>query len=251
MRVAILGGTGTAGGALARELVRRRHAVRLLSRRPPRTPVEGTEHAVVDVATGAGLPGALEGADGVVDAVNATRHAERVMLAGTRRIAAAAAEAGVGHLVGLSIVGCDRTPLAYYRVKTEQERVIEAAGVPWSVLRATQFHDLPAWVFALAARWHLLPAGRLPLQPVAVGDAAAALADLVEAGPSGRRAIAGPRIERLGELARTWRVATGTRALPLPVPLATPALRAIARGSLCDPSAPRGSVTFADWLARR
>ena len=82
------------------------------------------------------------------------------MFAGTRRIAAAAAEAGVGHLVGLSIVGCDRTPLGYYGVKAEQESVIEASGVPWSVLRATQFHDLPSWVFARAARRHLVPAGR-------------------------------------------------------------------------------------------
>jgi len=250
MRVAIAGGTGTAGRALARELTARGHEVRLLSRRRPSELPPGTEHAVVDVATGEGLPAALGGAEAVVDAVGNTREAERVMVAGTRHITAAAEAAGAGHLVGLSIVGCDRMPFTYHRVKAEQERLVEAGTVPWSVLRATQFHGLLASVFAQAARARVAPAGRLPLQPVAVSEAAAALADLIEAGPSGQRSIAGPRVERLGDLARTWREATGTRALPLPVPAVTPALRAVSRGVLCDPAAPRGTITFADWLAR-
>jgi uncharacterized protein YbjT (DUF2867 family) len=249
MRVAILGGTGAAGRPLATELEARGHAVRLLSRRAPSPPRVGMEHVAVDVTTGAGLAAGLDGVDAVADLADATKHAEQVLVEGTRRVAEAAARAGVGHLVGLSIIGCDRVPIAYYRVKTAQEEVVRGAAVPWSILRATQFQELLATIFAAAARARIVPAGRLPLQPVATTDVATALADIVEGGPSGHSTLAGPRVERLGDLARAWCRATGTRAVPLPVPLVTPALRAVSRGALCDTAAPRGSVTFADWLA--
>jgi uncharacterized protein YbjT (DUF2867 family) len=250
MRVALLGGTGTAGTPLAAELAGRGHDVRLLSRSAPSQPRAGVGHVAVDVTTGDGLAAGLDGVDAVVNAVDARKHAEEVLVEGTRRVAEAAARVGVGHVVGLSIIGCDRVPISYYRVKTAQEEAIRAGAVPWSILRANQFHELLATIFAAAARARVVPAGRLPLQPVAAADVATALADIVERGPSGDSALAGPRVERLGDLARTWREATGTRAVPVPVPLVAPALRAISRGGLCDAASPRGSVTFADWLRR-
>lgn len=237
-----------AGRAAATELARRGHEVLVLSRRAPAELPERASHRTINVTSGAGLAEGLEGLDALIDAVNATRDAQEVLVAGTRRAVAAAAAAGIGHVIGLSIVGADRVPLGYYRAKVAQEAVLNGGEAPWSILRATQFHGLIAAVFAAAAHARVVPSGRLPLQPVDPRDVAVALADLAERGPSGVSALAGPRIERLGELASTWRAVTGRRALALPIPQLTPALRAIAAGGLCDPGARRGTVTFEAWI---
>jgi uncharacterized protein YbjT (DUF2867 family) len=247
----VLGGTGTAGRAITEELARRGHDVRVLSRHPPASLPPGAAHTTVDVADGAGLGHGLAGLDVVVDALNGPPRApERVLVDGARSVVAAATRAGVGHLVCLSIVGCDRVALRYYRAKTEQERIVAQAGLPFTIVRATQFHDLLAAVFAATARAGVLLAPGIPLQPVAVADAAAAVADAAEASPRGGvTAFAGPQVTLLHELAGAWRAATGSRAVRLRLPIAGAALRALAAGALCDEDAPRGTVTFARWLA--
>lgn len=239
MQVGILGGTGRAGRALARELDTRGHAVVVLARRGARA---------VDVTRPEGLSAALARLDTVVDTLDGpSRNAAPVLVEGLRNVTVAAAAAGVGHLVSLSIVGIDRVPTGYYRTKLAQEAVVRAGTVPATVVRATQFHDLIGGAFAFTARYGTLPTGRLPLQPVDVRDVAVALADAVEAGPGrDRDAIAGPEILRLGELARIWSAARGIRRLPVPVPALGP-LRAVAAGGLVDASARRGARTFAEW----
>ncbi|HEU4658965.1 MAG TPA: NAD(P)H-binding protein, partial [Capillimicrobium sp.] len=136
MRVAIVGGTGTIGRELARELAQRGHEVRALSRHAP-------EHRV-DLTTGEGLDAALAGCEVVVDASNQPPSGKgpSVLVEGSRRLLAAEAVAGVGHHVCVSIVGCDAVPLAYYRLKTEQERVVQDGPVPFTIVRVTQFHEL-------------------------------------------------------------------------------------------------------------
>jgi uncharacterized protein YbjT (DUF2867 family) len=240
-RVGILGGTGTAGRAVARELAARGGTVVVLSRRGERP---------VDVTRPDGLPAALAGLDTVVDALNGpSRNAAPVLVDGLRNVVAAAAQVGVGHLVSLSIVGIERVPVAYYRTKVAQEAVVRGGAVPATIVRATQFHDLIGAAFAFAARYGVLPTGRLPLQPVDVRDVAAVVADIVEAGPGrDRHAVAGPEILRLRELAAIWSAARGVRRLPVPLPALGP-LRAVARGALVDPSARRGTRTFAEWCA--
>src|SRR5215469_6671201 len=171
MRIAIAGGTGMLGRPVAAELSERGHEVRVLSRHAP--------EFQVDLTTGAGLAAALDGCQVVVDASNGpTRAAAPTLVAGNRRLIEAGREAGVEHHVCVSIVGCDRLPVKYYKVKTQQEDVVTGGPVPWTIVRATQFHEFVAALFGSAARYMVVPALRGVLQPVAVAEAARAVADV-------------------------------------------------------------------------
>ena len=139
-------------------------------------------------------------------------------------------------------------PLGYYRVKVAQEAVVQAGGVPWTVLRATQFHSFVDSLLAKSTRRGVLPMLRVPLQPVDAGEVASRLVDQVEGGPRAITRFAGPRIARADHLARAWARARRIRWLPVPVPAVGPVLRAVRAGGLVDPSAPRGGRTFHEWL---
>jgi uncharacterized protein YbjT (DUF2867 family) len=243
MQIAVTGGTGTLGREVVAELAGRGHSVRVLSRSAP-------QHRV-DLSTGEGLAAALDGVDAVVDAANGKpgRDARAVLVDGTRRLLEAGAAAGVGHHVGVSVVGAERVPWGYYKVKVAQEGVVRAGAMPWSIVRATQFHPLLAGVFARAARARLLPGPTFPLQPVDPREVAAAIADAVEAGPSqGTSDFAGPERRTVRELARTWREQTGRQAVLVPLALPGAAGRALRAGGLTDPDASIGRTTFAQWL---
>jgi uncharacterized protein YbjT (DUF2867 family) len=243
MTVAIVGGTGTLGRHVTAELRARGHKVRVVSRHAPEYPV--------DLATGDGLDNALAGCDVVVDASNnSSRHAAGILVDGSRRLLAAGAAAGVAHHVCVSIVGCEHVPMGYYRVKVDQERVVERGTVPWSIVRSTQFHELVRSALAAAGRWRVLPVPPLAVQPVACAEAAKVVADVAEGAPlSGHFAVAGPEICDARELARTWRSVTGRRAALVPVPLPGRTGRALRSGALTTqhPDA-RGATRFADWL---
>jgi uncharacterized protein YbjT (DUF2867 family) len=244
MRIAIAGGTGTLGSRVAGQLREHGHDVRVLSRNAP-------EYRV-DLTTGEGLGHALEGCDVVVDATNnSSRHAARTLVDGTARMLAAERAAGVRHHVGVSIVGCERVPLAYFRVKAEQERLVERGQVPWSLVRATQFHELVAATLAPAGRWHVLPVPKAALQTVACDEVARAVAGVAEGAPVlGRIDVAGPEVTDARVLARTWRSVTGRSALLLPLPLPGRLGRAL-RGGVLTAERPdvRGTTGFAAWLA--
>jgi uncharacterized protein YbjT (DUF2867 family) len=247
MRVAVTGGTGTLGREVVRTLVARGHDVRALSRHAAARPV--------DLTTGEGLAAALEGVDVVIDAANAgpgRRAAENVLLAGTQRLLDAAAQAGVAHHVGVSIIGVDRVPYTYYAVKLAQEAVVRGGRVPWTIVRATQFHTEVDRRFSAAARAGLLPGAEFLLQPVDLREVAVVLADTVEAEPSlAITQFAGPEVRNLRELAQTWRDATGSRAVIVPVPLFGPTARALRAGGLTNRGAWTGRGTFAAYLRDR
>lgn len=253
MRAAITGGTGTLGARVAAELAARGHEVRALSRTPAERLPDGVTHHVVDLTTGEGLADALQGVDVVIDASNGRPpHAAPVLVDGTRRLLAAEREAGVRHHVGVSIVGIDDVPFDYYRAKVAQEREVEQGGVPWTILRATQFHDLFAMLFGATGRFRVLPGFRASLQPVDVAEVAVSLADLAEGAPRfAREEIVGPEVVQLRELARVWRARTGRRAVVVGGRLPGGFGRALRRGALVEPEAPRrGGTTFAAWLER-
>jgi uncharacterized protein YbjT (DUF2867 family) len=252
MKVAVAGGTGTLGAPLVAALAGRGDEVLALSRRTNGTLPEGAVHRRVDLSNGEGLAEALAGAEIVVDAANTAPSQGEALVRGTRRLIDAAADAGVRHLLGISIVGCDRVPLPYYKAKVEQEAAVAAGAVPWSLLRATQFHDLLGWAFDSAARWRLLPTGNARLQPVDVRIVARALAEAAHAEPASRLPdIAGPEVHTLTELARTWHRADGRRLLPLRIPTVGRIGRPLGEGALCNPQAAGGGLTFPEWLAER
>jgi uncharacterized protein YbjT (DUF2867 family) len=244
MRIAVAGGTGTVGSLLVGELRKRDHDVRALSR--------GSFDFPVDLRTGDGLERALEGCDVVVDAVNNSSplSAAATLVAGSERLLSAERGAGVGHHVCISIVGCDRAPMAYYNVKVQQERLCEHGPVPWTIVRATQFHELIAGVFAAAWRWRLLPMAGARLQPVAAAEVASAVADVAEGPPLRRRyTVAGPEVVDARELARRWQAVTGRRAARIPVAIPGKLGTAL-RGGALTAARPdvRGAVTFEEWL---
>ncbi|MBM7566224.1 SDR family oxidoreductase [Paenibacillus sacheonensis] len=244
MIIAIVGGNGTLGRHVVAELRRRGHETRSLSR-------SSTKHRI-DLTTGEGLPAALAGCDAVVDASNATTNSSKVLVEGSRRLLAAEAEAGVRHHVGVSIVGCELVPFGYYRVKAEQERIVEGGPVPWSIVRSTQFHEFVSGLLKQAGRWRMLPLpiGKIPLQTVACADVAAAIADVVESTPARRRIeIAGPEIIDAGQWIRAWRSIAGKRALLLPVPLPRRVSRSLSAGALISHQPDyRGRIRFRQWL---
>lgn len=247
MRVAVVGATGTAGAPIAAELERRGHEVRRLSRSSPTHPV--------DLLSGHGLDAALAGCETVIDASNAgpgSRSARTLLVEGGGRLIEAEERAGVGHHICLSIVGIERVPTGYYRVKLEQEGVVRAGPVPWSILRATQFHPLLAGGFAALARLRILPRAEVPLQPVDPAEVASAVADVAEEKAGSFSTVAGPQVSTIAELARTWRDCIGSRALLVPLPLPGAAGRGLRAGGLTDPSPDRcGEVTFEEWLRGR
>jgi uncharacterized protein YbjT (DUF2867 family) len=246
MRVAITGGTGTLGKSVAEVLRARGHEVRVLSRHAP-------EHRV-DLTTGEGLAEALTGCDAVVDASNPTtvsaKAATAVLVDGGRRLLAAEQAAGVGHHVCVSIVGCANVPVGYYRVKIEQENLVKGGPVPWTIVRATQFHDLVAQWFGALAKWRIMPMPSVPVQTVSVDEVAQAVADELERGARrGYVEVAGPEIVDMRDLSRTWMRATGRRALSVPLPLPGKLGRALrARGLTASEPDVRGELTFAAWL---
>jgi len=253
MRVAVVGGTGSVGALVVGELVRRGDEVRILSRSAPADLAPGTSHHAVDLTTGAGLAEALNRVEAVVDAVNdSSRKAGDVLVEGSKRLLAAEADAGVRHHVAISIVGCDRVPLGYYKTKVAQEQVVADSQIGWSLLRASQFHTLLAMLFAATGRMRIVPTGKARIQPIEPGVVAKRLADAVHDGPGGRLPdIAGPEIRTLTELAAAWREHSDRTLVPFRFPMIGPIGKPLREGALCDPAAGAGGANFDEWLASR
>jgi len=249
MRIAVVGGTGTAGRLVAAELVRRGHDVLTLSRTAPDPPVSGATHRRIDLLTGEGLDEALAGAEVVVDAANGppSKAARPVLVDGTRRVLETPGER---HHVLLSIVGIERVPTTYYEIKVAQEALVEASPAPWTIVRATQFHALLASGFGVLAKARLIPSATFPLQPVDPAEVARLVADVAEGAPRRARVeIAGPEIAPAGAFATQFKEARDRRALKLRLPFPGEVGRALKAGALTSPDAEhRGRVTFAEWL---
>jgi uncharacterized protein YbjT (DUF2867 family) len=240
-RIAVAGGTGLAG----------RHVVESL-RRLGTEPVVIARSRGVDLTTGTALDDALEGVDTVIDVTNIPTQNRRRAIAffetATRHLLEAEERQGVGHHVLLSIVGIDRVGLGYYQAKLAQENVVRRGPVPWTILRSTQFHEFAGQMLGQG------PAALVPSilsQPVAAAEVADELARLATAEPAGMAAeIAGPREERVPDMARRLASARGRRTLVVTLPLPGRTGRRMRSGALL-PSAtgPRGTQTFDEWLA--
>jgi uncharacterized protein YbjT (DUF2867 family) len=174
-----------------------------------------------------------------------------VDVAGTRRLLDAAVRAGVRHVVYVSIVGIDRVPLPYYRAKLAAEELIRRSPVPWSTIRATQFHEFTEELLRRSSRLGpIVVDRRMRVQPVDPGDVAAVLADRVVKGPSGEVAeFGGPEDLTMAEVVAAWRTARGSRRPVLPIRLPGAFGRAVRAGGLTTTARPTGAVTWADHLS--
>lgn len=207
----------------------------------------GRQWARADLLTGAGLADAVAGAGTVVHCATSGRRRKDV--AGTAALVQAVRAAGCQHLVYVSIVGVDRVPLPYYQGKLAAERLIERSGVPATILRATQFHDLLRALFDVATRLPVLLAPGLRFQPVDVREVATRLVDLALAEPAGRAPdLGGPEIRQATDLARAYLAAAGRRRPVAAVRLPGATFRAFRQGGHLAPDHRTGRVTFEQYL---
>jgi uncharacterized protein YbjT (DUF2867 family) len=191
MKIVVIGGSGRVGGNVVRQLVA--HG---------QDPVPASPATGVDAITGEGLADAMVGADVVVDVANAPVWDDDAVrdffTTSTRNLLAAERDAGVGHHLALTIVGADRVPdSGYLRAKVAQEAEIEAGAIPYTILRATQFFEFLPEIAETGAEGDRVRLSTGLIQPVAVDDVAATVAELATGAPVGGRVeLGGP--EALG-----------------------------------------------------
>ncbi|TFD60271.1 SDR family oxidoreductase [Cryobacterium suzukii] len=241
--VLLTGGTGTLGRAVAPRVVAEGHDLRILSR----TASADSTRFLGDLATGAGLDRALRGVDTIIHCATNPRRGDRNL---TQRLIDCAVRAEKpAHLIYISIVGVDQIPLGYYREKLATEQAIAASRLGYTVLRATQFHNLIWSIFRAQRRIPVVLAPSIRLQPIDVRDVATRLVAHVATGPAGQTPdIGGPEIFSAQRLA----LATlGSRRAILPLRLPGKTFSAFRAGYNLVPANRAGTRTFAQFLAER
>jgi uncharacterized protein YbjT (DUF2867 family) len=246
MKIVVIGGTGLIGTKLVNNLRQRGHEVLAAS------PKSG-----VNTFTGEGLAEALQGAQVVVDVANAPSWEDNAVMeffqtAGHNLLAAEAA-AGVRHHVALSIVGADRLPASgYLRAKLAQEDLVKTSGIPFTIVRSTQFFEFAKGIIQSASEGQTIRLSPALMQPIAADDVATALAGVAVAEPlNGTIEIAGPEPIRMDELARRFlsatrdprKVATDVHALYFGTELNDHSLTPGDKARL-------GPTHFEEWLSR-
>jgi uncharacterized protein YbjT (DUF2867 family) len=199
MKIVVIGGSGLIGSKLVNNLRQRGHEV-----------VAAAPSSGVNTLTGEGLAAALAGARVVVDVANSPSFEDRAVLeffeTSGRNLLAAGAAAGVGHHVALSVVGADRLPdSGYLRAKVAQEKLIKASGIPYTIVRATQFFEFVGGIAQAATEGQTVRLSPALMQPIVSDDVAAALADVTVGGPrNGTVELAGPEPIRMDEFVRRF-----------------------------------------------
>lgn len=246
MKIAVLGGSGTAGAAVVGAGRKRGHEMSSCSRRNG-----------VDVLSGEGLGEALTGADAVIDVSSVLTLSGRRSLDFFRRTTATildtAERCGTPHVVRLSIIGVDRNPHGFYSGQLAMEEMYEASSVPSTILRAAQFHEFAAQTVERASLGPLVLVPRARIRPVAVQEVGERLVTLAEGPPQGRSSdLAGPREEDLVELVRAYAGHIGRRSMVLPMRLPVAMMRGMRRGlNLPGADVELRGGDFAEWLTEQ
>ena len=246
MRIAVAGATGNIGARTVAVLERGGHEVVPVSR----------SHGI-DLTTGDGLDEALAGVDAVVDTTNAPAGDRDGTVAylgtTTSNLLAAEQRAGVRHHVLLSIVGIhDVDGNAHYAGKREQERLVEAGPVPWTIVPVTQFHDFAAMVTSWTENDGTATIAPLLVQPIAPDDVADVLAELAVGNPGGRYVdVAGPEPQDLVDMARRTNQARGRDVRLVPTWRGVFGPRMAGEVLLPGADARLAPTTFEEWLAEQ
>src|SRR6185437_14782622 len=186
MKILVIGGTGLIGSKTVAILRQAGHDV-----------VAASPKSGVNTLTGEGLKEALAGAQVVIDLANSPSFEDKAVLdffeTSGRNLLAAAAAAGVRHHVALSIVGTDRSDNGYFRAKVAQEKLIKASGIPYTIIRSTQFMEFLRGIADSGAEGNKVRISSGLFQPIAADDVAGFVADVAIAAPrNGIVEIAGP-----------------------------------------------------------
>jgi uncharacterized protein YbjT (DUF2867 family) len=250
----VTGGTGTLGRLVVPLLRKAGLPVRILSR-TVHEPEDGIEYCAGDLATGAGADQAVAGVETILHLAGSTKGDDDK----TRTLVRAAARAGRPHLVYISVVGADRVPVVsridrgmfgYIAAKRAAEDLVAESGLPWTTLRATQFHELMLTTARAMAKLPVIPVpSGFQAQPVDAGEVADRLVDLALGGPAGLvPEMGGPRVYPLADLIRGYLRAAGQSRLLLPMRLPGRAARAFRDGANLAPQGTMGHRTWEDFL---
>lgn len=254
--ILLTGGTGTLGRLVLPLLRQKGYDVRVLSRRPHPS-AEGVEQVVGDLSSGEGVAAAVAGVETIIHCAGTARGDD----VKARHLVDAATGAGRPHLVFISVVGAERIPVTgrvdraafgYFASKRAAEQVVFGSGLPWTTLRATQFHDLFLMTVRGLAKLPVVPVfSGFRFQPVDTGDVAARLVELSLGSPAGMVAeLGGPTIYTFAELVSSYLAATHRRRPLVPVRVPGDAARAIRGGANLTPLNALGTRTWEDFLAQ-
>jgi uncharacterized protein YbjT (DUF2867 family) len=203
MKIVVIGGTGLIGSRTAAILRRDGHEV-----------IAAAPHTGVNTITGEGLKEVMAGAQVVIDLANSPSFEDKAVLeffeTSGRNLLAAEAAAGIRHHVALSIVGIDRTDNGYFRAKVAQEKLIETSGIPYTIIRSTQFLEFLSAITASSADGKRVRLSPCLFQPIAADDVAAIVADVALVAPrNGIVEIAGPERTPFNEFVARYLKAVG------------------------------------------
>jgi uncharacterized protein YbjT (DUF2867 family) len=254
MPILVTGGTGTLGRRLVPRLTAAGATVRVLTRHG-RPDEDGVRYLTGDLSSGDGVEAAVDGVGTIVHCAGGNKGDDVL----TRNLVRAVK--GTPHLVYISVVGADRIPIVsaadramfgYFGSKLATERVVAGCGLPWTTLRATQFHDLILMTVRQLARLPVVPAPVGRFQPVEADEVAARLVELALGEPASLVPdMGGPRVYTVAELIRGYLRATGRRRPILPIRVPGRAARAVREGANLAAEHAVGKRTWEEFLAER
>jgi uncharacterized protein YbjT (DUF2867 family) len=262
--ILVTGGTGTLGRLVVDRLRSAGHDVRVLSRHVPQNvdgvdrPRDGVEYVSADLANGQGVSAAVAGTHVILHLAGSSKGDE----VKTQHLVDAATRANVRHLIYISVVGADRVPMAgpvdrmmfgYFGSKAASERIVAESGLPWTTLRATQFHDLTLLTARGMAKMPVIPVpSGFKFQPIDADEVAARLVELALGEPAELvPEMGGPQVFDMSELVRSYLRASGTHRPIVPMRLPGRAAHAFRNGANLNTERAVGIRTWEQFLADR
>jgi uncharacterized protein YbjT (DUF2867 family) len=245
MKIVVIGGTGLIGSKVVANLKQKGHEA-----------LAAVPNTGVNTITGEGLKEAMTGAQVVIDLANSPSFEDKAVLeffeTSGRNLLAAEAAAGVRHHIALSIVGTDRSDNGYFHAKVAQEKLIKTSGIPYTIIRSTQFLEFLRGIVASSADGNIVRISPGLFQPIAADDVAAVVAEVALAAPrNGTVEIAGPERAPFNEIVARYLKAVGDPREVVSDPAALYFGSRVEERSLVPLGEARlGRIGFEEWLRR-